>query len=167
MWLGNIEDSTSRLTKLTEINPDATVDIFQILTDAEEGEKHLVGYKGYTGCIAIPTTSVPGLAYTLDFLHFQYQGIPQSESEKLIKLAGHMHVRQAQKDFGKCDFLEGEIDYASIAAKLKAASWSGDITTEFWCSEEMKRKGVDPIEENIVMRYWLKHLLKTTPELVQ
>lgn len=71
MWLGNIEDATSRLTKLTEVNPDATVDVFQILTDGEEGEKHLVGYKGYTGCIAVPTTSVETeeeLLQVLDFL---------------------------------------------------------------------------------------------------
>lgn len=103
---------------------------------------------------------VPGLKYTLDFLHFQIQGIPQSESMKLIPLAGHMHARQAKKDIGKCDFAEGEIDYPSIVEELKRQNWSGDITTEFWNTENLAQQGIQAVEQNIVMRHYLKTLLR-------
>lgn len=58
MFLGNLEDASTRLSKLNAINPDATVDVFQILTEEPGGDQHIVGFKGYTGCIGIPTTSV-------------------------------------------------------------------------------------------------------------
>ena len=49
MWLGNLEDAATRMQDLTTINPDATVDIFQILTEEPGGEKHVTGYQGYNG----------------------------------------------------------------------------------------------------------------------
>lgn len=102
--------------------------------------------------------AVPGLKYTLDFLHFQIQGIPQEKSMKLIPYAGHIHARQAKTGSGKCDFSEGEIDYESIVAELKRQDWSGDIAMEFWCSPEMSEAGIQAVEQNLVMRYYLKKL---------
>ena len=58
MWLGNLEDAATRMQDLTTINPDATVDIFQILTEEPGGEKHVTGYQGYNGGMVIPTTAV-------------------------------------------------------------------------------------------------------------
>ncbi|MCI8887228.1 MAG: sugar phosphate isomerase/epimerase [Hungatella sp.] len=104
--------------------------------------------------------AVPGLRYTLDFLHFQFQGIPQAESMKLIPWAGHIHARQAKTGIGKCDFSEGEIDYESIVQELKRNNWSGDIAMEFWCSEELSQAGIQAVEQNILMRYHLKRLFR-------
>lgn len=70
MWLGNLEDAVSRMQTLTEINPDATVDIFQILTKEPGGEKHITGYQGYSGCLAIPTTAVKTEDELLQVLSF-------------------------------------------------------------------------------------------------
>lgn len=70
MWLGNLEDASTRMSNLTEINPDATVDIFQILTEEPGGDQHIVGFRGYTGCIAIPTTSVKTEEELLSVLAF-------------------------------------------------------------------------------------------------
>ena len=62
--------------------------------------------------------AVPGLKYTLDFLHFQIQGISLKESIKLLPLAGHLHARQAQTGSGICDFSQGEIDYTTIVNEM-------------------------------------------------
>lgn len=113
------------------------------------------------------SAAVPGLKYTLDFLHFHVQGIPLSESMKLIPFAGHLHARQAQLKTGKCDFFHGEIDYSAITAELIRQNWSGDIAMEFWCSPEMRREGIDPIEQNIVMRYVLKTLFHISSPRIQ
>ena len=70
MFLGNLEDASTRLNKLNAINPDATVDVFQILTEEPGGDQHIVGFKGYTGCIGIPTTSVKTEEELLSILAF-------------------------------------------------------------------------------------------------
>lgn len=70
MWLGNLEDAATRMSNLTEINIDAKVDIFQILTEELGGDPHIVGFRGYTGCIAIPTTSVKTEEELLQVLAF-------------------------------------------------------------------------------------------------
>ena len=103
----------------------------------------------------------PSLRYTLDFLHFQYQGISQEEAITLLPLSGHLHARQAKKGYGKCDFSAGEIDYPKIVAAMKKQNWSGDIMLEFWYSPHLKEEGIDPIEQNIVMRYFLKQWFQT------
>lgn len=70
MWLGNLEDATTRMNNLTEINPDAAVDVFQILTTEADGEPHIYGFRGYTGAIAIPKTSVKDEEHLLQILDF-------------------------------------------------------------------------------------------------
>lgn len=102
--------------------------------------------------------AAPSLRYTLDFLHYHIQGIPLSESIKLIPYAGHLHARQARIHTGKCDFSKGELDYPAIVSRLKLKHWSGDIAMEFWCSPQMLSEGIDPVEQNILMRYTLKKL---------
>lgn len=102
---------------------------------------------------------VPGLRYTLDFLHYHVQNVPLAESIQLLPLAGHLHARQARIGVGKCDFSQGEIDYSFIVSKMKELQWQGDITMEFWCSDSLRAQGVQAIEQNIVMRYLLKQLM--------
>lgn len=70
MFLGNLEDASTRISNLTAIDENAAADIFQILTDGADGGKHIVGFQGYTGCIAIPTTSVKTEEELLQVLAF-------------------------------------------------------------------------------------------------
>lgn len=100
----------------------------------------------------------PGLRYTMDFLHFHVNGIPLSQSIKLLPVSGHLHARQAIFPTGKCDFSLGEIDYPRIVSALKKLHWNGDIAMEFWCTDAMCQQGIQAVEENIVMRYYLKSL---------
>lgn len=70
VFIGNLEDATTTLGTLTQVNPDATADVLQILLDGENGEPHVPGYDGYTGAIAIPTTSVKTEEELLQILGF-------------------------------------------------------------------------------------------------
>lgn len=103
--------------------------------------------------------AVPGLAYTLDFLHYHIQGIPQEETMKLLPYAGHLHARQAQRELGKCDFYSGEIDYNAIVKYLVGTNWRGIIAMEFWCSEGLLAQSINSVEQNILMRSCLKRLV--------
>lgn len=70
MFLGNLEDATTRMNNLNAVNPEATTDVFQILTEEPGGEPHIVGFCGYTGCIAIPATTVKTEEELLSILSF-------------------------------------------------------------------------------------------------
>jgi sugar phosphate isomerase/epimerase len=103
---------------------------------------------------------VPKLRYTLDFLHFQVRGIPQIESMKLIKWAGHVHARQAAVDWGKCPVEFGEIDYDAIIKRMKGLRWNGAIAMEYWCGPEQDSDGVLAVDQNVLMRYEIRRLIK-------
>ena len=78
---------------------------------------------------------------------------------KLIPYAGHLHARQAKTGIGKCSFEQGEIDYDPIVRQLHAINWSGSIAMEFWNGPEQDALGINPIEQNILMKYELKQLI--------
>ena len=106
------------------------------------------------------TEAAPGIKYTLDFLHYQINAIPQSESMKLIPHAGHMHARQAKTGIGKCPFEQGEIDFDAVVKGLHENNWQGCICMEFWNDAEQFAAGINPVEQNILMKYELKCLIK-------
>ncbi|WP_186445868.1 sugar phosphate isomerase/epimerase family protein [Paenibacillus cremeus] len=104
--------------------------------------------------------SVQGLKYTLDFLHFQINGVDQEETMQLLAHTGHMHARQAAVGWPKCPFEHGEIDYDRIVKRLRGLRWDGIIAMEFWNGPEQEAEGMCPVEQTIVMRYHLKGLIK-------
>lgn len=105
-------------------------------------------------------SNVPKLRYTLDFLHYEISGIPQRESMALLPYTRHMHARQACAGWGKCPVEFGEIDYESIVKRLHGMNWSGVITMEYWCTPELLEAGILSVDQNILMRYELKCLIK-------
>lgn len=118
MIMGNIEDASSRLTNLNAINPEATIDVLQILTKEPGGEERLMGYQGFNGAMVIPTTSVKTeeeLLAVLSFLDklgdpeicdmFNYGiegesytladgGISQNEEQQLVYASRYNQIRQ-------------------------------------------------------------------------
>lgn len=70
MWLGNLEDASTRINNLTAIDPNATADVFQILVENPGDEQHITGFQGFTGCIGIPTTAVKTEEELLQILAF-------------------------------------------------------------------------------------------------
>jgi sugar phosphate isomerase/epimerase len=103
--------------------------------------------------------AVPGLRYTLDFLHYHVNSIPLKDSLGLLQYAGHMHARQAAVGKGKCDYIQGEIDYDVIVQELRRLDWQGSIAMEFWNNAEQDAEGINPVEQNIRMKYELKCLI--------
>jgi sugar phosphate isomerase/epimerase len=104
--------------------------------------------------------AVPALRYTLDFLHYHINSVPLHESVKLLPYAGHMHARQAAAGKGKCDYALGEIDYDAIVKEIHRINWSGSVAMEFWNNAEQDAEGINPVEQNIRMKYELKCLIK-------
>jgi sugar phosphate isomerase/epimerase len=102
---------------------------------------------------------VPGLRYTLDFLHYHINSVPLNESLVLLQYAGHMHARQAAAGKGKCDYRLGEIDYDVIVKELRRLDWQGNIAMEFWNNAEQDAEDINPVEQNIRMKYELKCLI--------
>jgi sugar phosphate isomerase/epimerase len=102
---------------------------------------------------------VPGLRYTLDFLHYHINAVPLKESIPLLRYAGHMHARQASAGKGKCDYALGEIDYDAVVKEMLRINWQGSIAMEFWNNAEQNAEGINPVEQNIRMKYELKCLI--------
>lgn len=70
LFLGNMEDATTTLNSLTQVNPDATVDVTQILLSETGSEPHIPGYQGYNGALAIPKAAVKDEGELLKVLTF-------------------------------------------------------------------------------------------------
>jgi sugar phosphate isomerase/epimerase len=103
---------------------------------------------------------VPKLRYTLDLLHYQINGYPQEESMKLLPWTGHMHARQAATGWGKCPVEFGEIDYDTLIKRMRGMNWEGTIAMEYWCGPGEEAAGILAVDQNILMRYELKQLIK-------
>ena len=105
-------------------------------------------------------TQAPKLRYTLDLLHYQVNGFPQDESMKLLPWTAHIHARQAAVGWLKCPYEFGEIDYDSLIKRLRGMRWDGAIGLEYWCGPAELADGINAVEQNILMRYELKQLIR-------
>ena len=103
---------------------------------------------------------VPKLRYTLDLLHYHVNGFAQEDSMKLLPWTAHMHARQAAVEWGKCPYEFGEIDYDLLVKRLRGMRWEGTIAIEYWCGPVEFSEGISAVEQNILMRYELKKLIK-------
>jgi len=102
----------------------------------------------------------PKLRYTLDLLHYHVNGFSQDESMQLLPWTTHMHARQAAVGWGKCPYEFGEIDYDLLVKRLRGMRWDGTIAIEYWCGPVEFAEGINAVEQNILMRYELKRLIK-------
>jgi sugar phosphate isomerase/epimerase len=102
---------------------------------------------------------VPGIALTLDYSHFIFQGHAQREVERLHRLAGHLHVRQAAPGRIVESVAHGTIDYDRMLRGLKAAGYKGFFTVEYLHLEELDGWGIDVVEETRRMICVLDRLL--------
>jgi len=103
---------------------------------------------------------VPKLRFTLDLLHYQINGHPQEDSMKLLPWTAHMHARQAATGWGKCPVQFGEINYDLLIKRMRGMRWNGTICMEYWCGPNENADGILAVDQNILMRYELKQLIK-------
>ena len=130
--------------------------------------------EGHLGSI-IPTPQaasrlldhVPGLTLTLDYTHFTYQGIPDSEVEPLIARTSHFHARGACKGKIQSTMSENTIDYDGILRAMQKANYKGFVVLEYVWTEWMDLNRVDNISETIILRDLLLALERATPSSAQ
>jgi sugar phosphate isomerase/epimerase len=94
----------------------------------------------------------PGLTLTLDYTHFTYQGIPDSEIEPLLTHASHFHARGACKGRLQALYKENVIDYPRVVRIMKQIQYSGYIGVEYVWQEWYRNNEVDNVSETILMR---------------
>ncbi|MCY4375298.1 MAG: sugar phosphate isomerase/epimerase [Spirochaetaceae bacterium] len=97
----------------------------------------------------------PGLTLTLDYTHFTRDGLPDSESEKLVPHASHFHARGAAEGRLQVKFTENVIDYADVLRALDAADYRGWVGVEYVWQDWERNNEVDNVSETILMRDFL------------
>lgn len=73
----------------------------------------------------------PGLKLTLDYTHFTFQGIADSEVEPLVDFARHFHCRGAAVGRLQTPFDENTIDYGRVLQRMQEVGYSGYFAIEY------------------------------------
>jgi sugar phosphate isomerase/epimerase len=105
----------------------------------------------------------PGLTLTVDYGHYVYQGIPESEIEPLVAHARHFHARGGRRGRLQTSMRENAIDFDRMVDVMRANGYDGFIGLEYvWfhgdgpyaqCAES------DTISESILLRDALREAL--------
>jgi sugar phosphate isomerase/epimerase len=102
---------------------------------------------------------VPGLELTLDYSHFVYQGIAQSEVEALAPFARHCHARGARQGRMQAPLRESTIDFERMIDVLEEADYDGFVGLEYvWLDWEHCNE-CDNLSETILLRDRLREKL--------
>lgn len=102
---------------------------------------------------------VPGLSLTVDYSHFIAQGFTQSEVDRLLPLAGHVHVRQAAPGKLQATEEDGVIDFDAVIGKLMLSGYRGALTLEYVWSRWQGMNKVDVVTETLLLRHRLEERL--------
>ena len=95
---------------------------------------------------------VPGLELTLDYSHFVYQGIAESEVEALAPFARHCHVRGARQSRMQAPLRESSIDFERMVDVLGGTDYDGFLGLEYvWLDWEHCNE-CDNLSETILLR---------------
>ena len=95
---------------------------------------------------------VPGLELTLDYSHFVYQGIAESEVEALAPFARHCHARGARQGRMQAPLRESRIDFERMVDVLEDADYDGFVGLEYvWLDWEHCNE-CDNLSETILLR---------------
>jgi len=109
----------------------------------------------------------PGLTLTLDYTHFTYQGIPDSEVEPLMARTSHFHARGGCKGKIQAPMSENTIDYDGILRAMQKVNYKGLVVLEYVWTEWMDLNRVDNVSETIILRDLLLALERATPSSAQ
>ena len=73
----------------------------------------------------------PGLKLTLDYGHFTYAGIPDSEVEPLIEHSRHFHCRGSAEGELQTSFLDNKVDFRRIIERMQEVGYPGYFAIEY------------------------------------
>lgn len=100
----------------------------------------------------------PGLTVTLDYSHFTYQGIPDSEIEPLMARASHFHARGACKGKLQASMKENTIDFDGVLRAMQRTNYNGFVVLEYCWVDWMDLNRVDNVSETVILRDLLRGL---------
>ena len=75
--------------------------------------------------------AVPGLKLTIDYCHFVYQDIPESDVHPLLDHAAHFQCRGAAPGRMQVNFQENTIDYRGVLERLMALRYDAYFSIEY------------------------------------
>ena len=75
--------------------------------------------------------AVPGLKLTIDYCHFVYQDIPESDVHPLLEHAAHFQCRGAAPGRMQVNFQENTIDYRGVLERLMALRYEAYFSIEY------------------------------------
>jgi len=117
-------------------------------------EPHIVSTHPYAGSVidtpekvAALLELVPGLELTLDYGHFNVQGIPDREVEPLLAHARHVHVRGGARGLVQTKFADNVTDVGRILDVLARQGYDGWVEIEYVHDERPGCSDCDPIQE--------------------
>jgi sugar phosphate isomerase/epimerase len=101
-------------------------------------EPHIVGTQPYAGSL-IDTPervqrlvdAVPGLELTLDYGHFNVQGIPDRQVEPLIAHARHFHMRGGARGLVQTRFEDNVTDFGRVLDRMAETGYDGWVEIEY------------------------------------
>jgi sugar phosphate isomerase/epimerase len=101
-------------------------------------EPHIVSTHPYSGSV-IDTPervqrlvdAVPGLELTLDYGHFNVQGIPDREVEPLIAHARHFHMRGGARGLVQTKFEDNVTDFGRVLDRMGETGYDGWVEIEY------------------------------------
>lgn len=94
-------------------------------------EPHIGSFVETPSAVLDLLDAVPGLELTLDYTHFVYQGVPESDVDPLVEHARHFHARGASSSSLQSTLRANTIDYDRILELLLASNYDGWIGIEY------------------------------------
>ena len=117
-------------------------------------EPHIVSTHPYAGSVVDTPekvlrllAAVPGLELTLDYGHFNVQGIPDREVEPLIDHARHFHMRGGARGLVQTRFVDNVTDFGRVLDRLHEVGYDGWVEIEYVHDDRPGCATCDTIQE--------------------
>jgi sugar phosphate isomerase/epimerase len=126
-------------------------------------EPHIVSTAPYAGSV-IDTPAkvealldrVPGLELTLDYGHFNVQGIPDREVEPLLDHARHFHMRGGARGFVQTTFEDNVTDFGRVLDVMAAIGYDGWVEFEYVHDSRPGCSSCDNVQETMKFRDFVR-----------
>jgi sugar phosphate isomerase/epimerase len=126
-------------------------------------EPHIISTMPYAGSVidtpgkvASLLERVPGLELTLDYGHFNVQGIPDREVEPLIAHARHFHMRGGAEGLVQTRFEDNVTDYGRVLDVMAQVGYDGWVEIEYVHDARPGCSNCDNIQENRKFRDFVR-----------
>ena len=117
-------------------------------------EPHIVSTRPYAGSIVDTPArvrrlvdAVPGLELTLDYGHFNVQGIADREVEPLLEHARHFHMRGGARGLVQTRFEDNVTDFGRVLDRMAEIGYDGWVEIEYVHDDRPGCSNCDNLQE--------------------